>query len=98
MENVQGLLDVVCEVLGRIVILQAEGESPEAHESPHLLPTKQDCVLFWLLFFFCISVRVGKIETQDLSLGALATMLELTMALRKGSFLLPRARGNSELI
>lgn len=55
MENVQGLLDVVCEVLGRIVILQAEGESPEAHESPHLLPTKQDCVLFWLLFFLYFS-------------------------------------------
>lgn len=97
MENVQGLLDVVCEVLGRIVILQAEGESPEAHESPHLLLLSR-IVSYSGFFFFCISVRVGKIETQGLSLGALATTLELTMALRKGSFLLPRARGNSELI
>lgn len=55
MEDVQSLPDVVCEVLGRIVILQAEGESPEAHESPHLLPTKQDCFLFWLLLFLYFS-------------------------------------------
>lgn len=34
MEDVQGLPDVVCEVLGRIVNLQAEEEAPEVLESP----------------------------------------------------------------
>lgn len=51
MEDVQGLPDVVREVLGRKVILQAEEESPEAQESTRLLPSKQDCFLFWLFLF-----------------------------------------------
>ena len=63
MEDVQGLPNVVCEVLGRIVDLQEEEVSLEHHLSPNL-STEQGYFLSWVPFFlFFLFLR------QDLTLS-----------------------------